>query len=58
MRENRIGPDEREQMLIEMERTGRAGPCTHYRRGHLRQLPTGVQTWVRACLVAAGKVST
>jgi hypothetical protein len=28
-----------------------ASPVPHRRRGHLRQLPTGKQTWVRDCIV-------
>ena len=48
----KLGPEEREKILIEMERTGHAGPCAHYRRGHIRRLPGERETWVRACFVA------
>jgi hypothetical protein len=29
-----------------------ASPVPHRRRGHLRQLPTGKQTWIRDCIVS------
>jgi hypothetical protein len=30
-----------------------ASPRHHFRRGHIRQLPTGALTWVRHCLVGS-----
>lgn len=35
------------------ESTARAGPRPHLRRGHIRRLASGEQTWVRDCVVGA-----
>ena len=48
----KLGPEERERILIQLEQTERAGPRAHYRRGHVRQLDVARLTWVSACFVA------
>lgn len=45
-------PEQRDEILVKLERQGHNGPRAHYRRGHVRTLSSGVLTWVRACFVA------
>jgi hypothetical protein len=45
-------PEQRDEVLLRLEKDGRAGPSAHYRRGHVRCLSSERKTWVRACFVA------
>lgn len=48
-----VSPDERDCALVDLEQ-GRGPVSVHYRRGHMRTLPTGrtkATTWVSPCIV-------
>lgn len=49
-RNSRLSPEQRDALIAELESTERAGPCAHYRRGHVRRLPNH-DTWVSGCFV-------
>lgn len=44
----KVGIDERDAAV---ERLQQESPCAHYRRGHMRKLPTDKLTFVKPCWV-------
>ena len=53
----KLGVDERDALLAKVEgASGKAGPCAHYRKGHLRKL-ADKSVWVSPCWVALKEIA-